>query len=159
MSSTETQNPHSTVQEIGPAVLSELNDCGIKNSSLDMIFDMVSLDDFGKLVEIISKITKFHKSKFSIKLGIHNWIVTTMRFDSKCNECKESMPEGTRGLWLRGQGVKHIRCESKHAISFQINEHLQSSKNIPTSQYRPINDVYDTDDFQQRKEMREALRG
>ena len=33
MSSTETQNSHSTVQEIGPAVLSELNDCGIKNSS------------------------------------------------------------------------------------------------------------------------------
>jgi len=123
MSSTETQNPHSTVQKIGPAVLSELNDCGIKNSSLDVIFDMVLLENSGKVIEIISRMAKSHKSNFSIKSGMtvyHNF-----------NDAK----------------------------LFGIDEHSQSSKNIPTSEYRSINDVYDTDDFQTRKEMREALRG
>ena len=98
MSFNKIHNQHSQVKEIGPALLSELNNSGIKNSSLDIIFDMVSLEDSGKLVEIMSKMVKFHKSKLSIKLEIHDWIETTMRFDSKCNECKEPMPESTRGL-------------------------------------------------------------
>ena len=153
MSSTETQNPHSTVQEIGPAVLSELNDCGIKNSSLDVIFDMVSLEDSGKLVEIISKMAKFHKSKFSIKLGIHNWIETTMRFDSKCMECKEPMPEGTRGLWLRGQGVKHIQCVSMYVPLLPASTIFTNENSGIVFDDGPNDNI----DFKTRKEMRESL--
>jgi hypothetical protein len=153
MSSTETQNPHSTVQEIGPAVLSELNDCGIKNSSLDVIFDMVSLEDSGKLVEIISKMVKFHKSKFSIKLGIHNWIETTMRFDSKCMECKEPMPEGTRGLWLRGQGVKHIQCVSMYVPLLPASTIFTNENSGIVFDDGPNDNI----DFKTRKEMRESL--
>ena len=159
MSLAETQNTHSTVQEIGPALLSELNDCGIKNSSLDVIFDMVSLEDSGKLVEIISKMAKFHKSKLSIKLGIHNWIETTMRFDSRCKECKEPMPEGPRGLWLRGHGVRHIRCECKYETFFPVDKPVPYSELGIVFDDRPINDVSNSDDFQTRKQMREALRG
>ena len=42
-----------------------------------------------------------------------DWIEITMKFDSKCNECEEPMPEGTRGLWQKGQGVKHVKCEGE----------------------------------------------
>ena len=123
MSSTETQNPHSTVQKIGPAVLSELNDCGIKNSSLDVIFDMVLLENSGKVIEIISRMAKSHKSNFSIKSGMT---------------------------------VYH---NSNDAKLFGIDEHLQISDDISPPTYQPALDVYDPGDFQQRKEMREALRG
>lgn len=40
-------------------------------------------------------------------------IEITMKFDSKCKECKEPMPEGTRGLWLKGTGVRHVNCEGE----------------------------------------------
>lgn len=123
MSLAETRNAHSTVQEIGPALLSELNDCGIKNSSLDVIFDMVSLEDSEKVIKIISKMAKSHKAIFSIRSGM-------TVYDN---------PEDN--------------------IQFPIDEHLQISEDVLPTVYRAINDVYDSDDFQTRKEMREALRG
>ena len=123
MSFAETQNTHSTVQEIGPALLSELNDCGIKNSSLDVIFDMVSLEDSGKAIDLLLKMSRSHKSKFLIKSGM----------------------------------VVYHNAEDN--LIFDIDEHLQYSYDVPSSEYRPLNDVSDNKDFQQRKEMREALRG
>jgi hypothetical protein len=110
------------VHGIGPAILSELNDCGIKNSSLTILLDMISPENSGKVIEIISRISKSHKANFSIKSGM------TVYHNSEDNAL------------------------------FEIDEYFQSSKNIVTSEYRPINDVYDDDDFQQRKAMREALR-
>jgi hypothetical protein len=123
MSSTETHNQHSQVKEIGPALLSELNDCGIKNSSLDVISDMVSLEDSGKAIDLILKMSRSHKSKFLIKSGM----------------------------------VVYHNAEDN--LIFGIDEHLQSSYNVPSSEYEPLNDISDNKDFQQRKEMREALRG
>ena len=155
MSFNKIHNQHSQVKEIGPALLSELNNSGIKNSSLDIIFDMVSLEDSGKLVEIISKMVKFHKSKLSIKLEIHDWIETTMRFDSRCNECKEPMPEGTRGLWLRGQGVKHIQCVSMYVPLLPASTIFTNEDSGIVFDDRPNDSV----DFETRKQMREALRG
>jgi len=123
MSSTIIHNSHSQVQEIGPSVLSELNDCGIKNSSLTVLLDMVPLENSGKVIEIISRMAKSHKSNFSIKSGMT---------------------------------VYHKPDDS---INFPIDNHLQISDDISPSTYLPINAVYDTNDFQTRKEMREALRG
>ena len=144
------------MQEIGPAVLSELNDCGIKKFIIRCDFLIwFSLEDSGKLVEIISKMAKFHKSKFSIKLGIHNWIETTMRFDSKCMECKEPMPEGTGGLWLRGQGVKHIQCVSMYVPLLPASTIFTNEDSGIVFDDRPNDRV----DFETRKQMREALRG
>ena len=78
---------------------------------------------------------------------------------SKCNECKEPMPEGTRGLWLRGQGVRHIRCECKNETFFPIDKHIPYEEFGIVFDDRPLNTVSNDDDFQSRKKMREDLRG
>lgn len=122
MNYSRTYNQNYLMQGVRPALLSELNDCGIKNSSLNVLLDMTSSEDSGKVIEIILKMVKSHKSEFSIKSGM------TVYHNSEDN------------------------------VLFEIDEHIQSSNVIHSSQYRPINDIFDSDDFQQRKEMREALR-
>lgn len=42
-----------------------------------------------------------------------DWMEITMKFNSKCKECQEPMPVGTRGLWLKGEGVKHVNCQGE----------------------------------------------
>jgi hypothetical protein len=123
MSNIVSLKQHSQVQGIGPALLSELNNSGIKNSSLTVLLDMVSLEDSGKAIELILKMSQSHKSKFLINSGM----------------------------------VVYRNAEDN--VIFGIDEHLQSSNDISPSQYRPLNDISDNEDFQQRKEMREALRG
>ena len=100
-----------------------------------------------------------------------SWHQLKAKYANNCYECKKYFNQGTLIFWDDyTRRVKHVKClEIKPKFSktlpqteckddIQENRRIQSSKNIPTSQYRPINSVYDNDDFQRRKEMREALR-
>ena len=100
-----------------------------------------------------------------------SWHQLKAKYANNCYECKKYFNQGTLIFWDDyTRRVKHVKClEVKPKFSktlpqteckddVQKNRRIQSSKNIPPSQYMPINAVYDTDDFQRRKEMREALR-
>ena len=103
-----------------------------------------------------------------------SWHQLKAKYANNCYECKKYFNQGTLIFWEDyTRRVKHVKCLevkpkfSKTTLVFenvldtktlQENRRIQSSKNIPPSQYMPINAVYYTDDFQRRKEMREALR-
>ena len=103
-----------------------------------------------------------------------SWHQLKAKYANNCYECKKYFNQGTLIFWdYYTHKVKHVKCLevkpkfSKTALVFenvldtktlQENRRIQSSKNIPTFQYRSVNDVYDSDYFQQQKEKREALR-
>lgn len=47
--------------------------------------------------------------------GNDGWITLKNKYHTKCLNCQEEIDEGTKILWKKGTGVKHVTCEAKLA--------------------------------------------
>ncbi len=123
MTYTSTSSQISKLGQLDLKTCDEFSELGIESSSLGIIADMVSLEDSGKMFEILLKISRSHKSIFHIKSGIA------------------------------------VYWNPDDDVIFDIDKSVNMVGNNLCKVGRSLNDLLEDDDFQQRKEMREALRG
>ena len=67
---TYTSSNISELDQLDSKTRDEFSELGIKNTSLKIISDMVSMEDSGNVFEILLKISRSHKSMFEIKSGM-----------------------------------------------------------------------------------------
>jgi hypothetical protein len=120
---TYTSSNISELDQLDSKTRDEFSELGIKNTSLKIISDMVSMEDSGNVFEILLKISRSHKSMFEIKSGMT------------------------------------IYLNSDDDVIFNIDESAKRMGDNLCKVGKTLNDNLTDDDFQQRKEMRESLRG
>ena len=58
-----------------------------------------------------------------IDLSSEDWKLITIKYSNKCCICDEVIPQGSRELWKKGEGVKHQSCVGMKVPEEEVKAH------------------------------------